>query len=328
MSKIVVAAGSSHSPALAQEPAIMWKMRADWDKTADELYDQGGDLRTYAELEDRAGDRFAPDITAEVWDERFQHAQACIDRLSTDLKAQGLDLVIIIGDDQEELFGFPNLPAISVFYGDTMTMEDPDADNHGRPIPAEIQRRLGNDGATYPAHGAAGRHIIESLMEQSFDVASSNQEPTGTGFGHAYGWVLGRLLSGVTVPAVPIMLNTYFEPNQPTASRCYDLGRAVKQAVSTLPGDLRVGIVASGGLSHFVVDHALDAGVLDAMRRHDGDHLRRIEQKHLKSGTSEIRNWITVAGASEDLDHVWTEYIPAVRTLGGTGIGLAFGLWS
>ncbi len=328
MSKIVAAAGSSHSPVLAQEPAVMWKMRAEWDKTADELYDPSGQLRSYEDLAAQAGDKFAADLTAETWEKRYRNAQESIDRLSADLKAQDLDLVIIVGDDQEELFGFHNLPAISVFYGETMTMENPDGGNHGRPIPAEIQRRLGNDGATYTADAAAGRHIIERLMELDFDVASTNAEPADTGFGHAYGWVLGRLLAGVSIPAVPIMLNTYFEPNQPTAARCYDLGRALTQAVATLPGDRRVGIVASGGLSHFVVDHELDQRVLEAMRTHDSEYLREIEQKNLKSGTSEIRNWITAAGASEHLNHAWTEYIPAVRTLGGTGIGLAFGLWT
>jgi hypothetical protein len=328
MSKIVAAAGSSHSPVLAQEPSVMWKMRADWDRTYDELYDESGRVRSYEELEDRAGTTYANDVTAETWDRRYELAQNSIDRLSADLKAQSLDLVVIIGDDQEELFGFQNLPAISVFYGATMTMEDPDSENHGRPIPAEIQRRLGNDGATYPADAEAGRHIIESLMIQDFDVASTNKEPDGTGFGHAYGWVLGRLLKDSVVPAVPIMLNTYFPPNQPTAGRCFDLGRALRRAIESLPGDRRVGIVASGGLSHFVVDHDLDRGVLEAMRTHDGDHLRNLTQAQLKSGTSEIRNWITVAGASEHLDHQWTEYIPAVRTLGGTGIGLAFGMWT
>jgi hypothetical protein len=31
---------------------------------------------------------------------------------------------------------------------------------------------------------------------------------------------------------------------------------------------------------------------------------------------------------AEDLEHQWPEYIPAYRSLAGTGIGLAFGLWS
>ncbi|WP_051232054.1 hypothetical protein [Pseudonocardia asaccharolytica] len=313
---------------LAQEPAMMWKLRAEQDKTYDQLHDTEGALVPYAELEARAGERFSSDIVPEIWNERYARAQASIERLSADLRALDLDLVIIVGDDQEELFDFSNLPAISVFYGEMMTMEDPDADNHGRPIPAEIQRRLGNDGAVYRADAAAGRFLIESLIEQEFDVASTNAEPTGTGFGHAYGWVLGRLLSGADIPAVPIMLNTYFPPNQPTAARCYELGQALRKAVESLPGQRRVGVVASGGLSHFVVDHDLDQRVLEAMRAHDAAFLRSIPQRKLRSGTSEIRNWVTVAGASEHLTARWIDYIPAVRTLGGTGIGLAFGLWS
>jgi hypothetical protein len=48
----------------------------------------------------------------------------------------------------------------------------------------------------------------------------------------------------------------------------------------------------------------------------------------LNSGSSEIRNWITVGGALGDLRNDFTEYYPVYRTPAGTGCGMAFASWS
>ena len=91
---------------------------------------------------------------------------------------------------------------------------------------------------------------------------------------------------------------------------------------------MRVGIVASGGLSHFVVNEELDRGVLSALKQKDLDHLARLDPKRLQAGSSEIRSWIVTAAAATDLNLVWSEYIPAYRTPALTGTGLAFARWA
>jgi len=90
----------------------------------------------------------------------------------------------------------------------------------------------------------------------------------------------------------------------------------------------RIGIVGSGGLSHFLVDEALDRGVIDALARRDGDALQSLPRHKLNSGSSEIRMWICVAGAVEHLDFAWSSYVPGYRTPAGSGTGLGFALWS
>ena len=50
-------------------------------------------------------------------------------------------------------------------------------------------------------------------------------------------------------------------------------------------------------------------------------------QEALLSGSSEIRNWITVAGMVPHLAIDFMEYLPVYRTPLGTGIGLAFVTW-
>ena len=98
--------------------------------------------------------------------------------------------------------------------------------------------------------------------------------------------------------------------------------------VAGYPGDLRVGLLASGGLSHFVVEEEMDRAVIDALQRKDVEFLARLDPRRLKAGSSEIRNWIVVAAAAVDLDLTWISYTPAYRTPALTGTGLAFARWS
>jgi 3-O-methylgallate 3,4-dioxygenase len=44
----------------------------------------------------------------------------------------------------------------------------------------------------------------------------------------------------------------------------------------------------------------------------------------LQSGSSEIRNWICLAGAAGAMDVAWSSYAPGYRTPALTGTGLAF----
>lgn len=327
MSQIVAVAGTSHSPVLAMEPAVMWKQRADADRANPGLVDNHGAVRPFAELVAEAAGRFDSELTLDVWNEKYARAQECIERLGNDIKALEPDLVIVIGDDQDELFTRRNQPAIAVYYGEDLATHEPI--DHGRgPDFMEVQRRLGMDGAVYKAAPEAGLHVINSLVADEFDIASSSETETESGFGHAFAFIVGRLLAGYDVPVLPVLINTYFAPNQPTAKRCFALGQGLKRAVDTLPGDQRVVIIASGGLSHFVVDEELDRQLLKAMEENDAETLRAIPQERLNSGTSEGRNWIAAAGAGEHLSTRWVEYIPAWRTEAATGIGLAWGLWA
>jgi 3-O-methylgallate 3,4-dioxygenase len=48
-----------------------------------------------------------------------------------------------------------------------------------------------------------------------------------------------------------------------------------------------------------------------------------------RSGTSETKNWITVAGILSDtnLQMKLIDYVPSCRSEGGTGCGMAFAIW-
>jgi hypothetical protein len=89
-----------------------------------------------------------------------------------------------------------------------------------------------------------------------------------------------------------------------------------------------VGVLASGGLSHFVVDEELDTMALDAIKKKDLAALARLPRERMNSGNSEIRNWIVATGATEHLDLKWNTYVPCYRSPAGTGCAMAFAEWA
>ena len=184
-----------------------------------------------------------------------------------------LDALIIVGDDQKELFYEDHLPSILVYYGDTIR-NVPLSPNFKGPEWSRLATARyyeEKEPRDYPVAAPLALHLISELIDREFDIASSNGLAPGHGEGHAHAFVRKRLMEDPDLPVVPVFLNTYYPPNQPTPRRCYKLGQAIREAVESWPGDARIGIVGSGGLSHFVVDEELDRGIIDALARKDGD---------------------------------------------------------
>lgn len=331
MAKVVLGLGASHSPLVVVD-ASMWEARAESDRRATELIDRDGRTRSYAEIAASSGGRYASAATLEHFREQFAAVQTALDRLAREMEQARPDVVVIVGDDHHELYSPAGMPALSIFYGDKVVTHK-FAQRPG--FDGEFLRALSTGYAMDRHHefdcdAALAREIIEGMVAREFDVTASDRvaEPAKAGFGHAFGFVVTRLMERWRVPIVPVSLNTYFPPNQPTPSRCYDMGVALRAAIDASGSSARVAIVASGGLSHFVTNPELDGIVLGALRAGDGEPLRRLPAELLRSGSSEIRNWIMVAGALHGVKTSWSEYIPVYRTLAGTGIGLAFARWA
>jgi hypothetical protein len=325
MASIVTGIATSHSPLLLANPSL-WLERAGQDRANPQLYDRQGVLRTYEDLEAINGDDLASQLSADVWQRRFAVCQAAMDRLAEDLVRAEPDVLLIIGDDQRELFQPTNQPALALFHGEewrTHILDFP-----GSPFFDVVAKGYAMDAHyTFDGDAQLALEIIDRMMGAGFDLSTVADTPPGAGFGHAYGFVVRRLLGERPVRVIPLMLNTYYPPNQPTPARCYDLGTALREAIEHADSPARVAVVASGGLSHFVINEELDALVLDALRTDDKATLVTVPTELLNAGSSEIRNWITVAGAMAGRSLAWSEYAPCYRTTAGTGCGMGFARW-
>lgn len=319
MAEVAFGIGSSHSPMLST-PYEAFSGLADLDRAR---------LPEFAEKARQNASRIARELREDVTRARHEATQAAIHRLAGVLAVEAPDVLVVIGDDQGEWFSADNQPALCIYWGESVENLPPPREGL---LPLRRLSYWGyyGDGTNraYPVDAALGKHLVETLTrEHEFDVAHVRVQPRHAPFGHAWGFVHQRIMGDRVVPIVPVLLNTYFPPNQPTPRRCYQLGRAIRQAVEAWPTSKRVGIVASGGLSHFFVDESLDRRVLELLAKKDVDGIALLPAAELESGSSEIRNWLAAGGALEHLDMQLVDYVPCYRSEAGTGVGMAFAVW-
>jgi gallate dioxygenase len=101
-----------------------------------------------------------------------------------------------------------------------------------------------------PGHPQLAAHIGRSLMADEFDMSFFQERPLDHGCfsplsmlcPHEPAWPMRMVPLQMGVLQFPI----------PTARRFYKLGQALRRAIESYPEDLRVAVVATGGLSHQV----------------------------------------------------------------------------
>ena len=89
-------------------------------------------------------------------------------------------------------------------------------------------------------------------------------------------------------------------------------------------------IIASGGLSHFVVDEEKDLEFLEMFKNFDLKALAETDDRYYQSGTSEIKLFVSPLVAAQKMGYKMTlvDYIPCYRTEAGTGEGMGFMYWA
>jgi len=275
----------------------------------------------------------AAELEPDMQRDRFTATQRALSTLSAVLRnVQNLDAIVVFGDDQHEQFNDSNMPAVAIYHGDVATVKQINRDKIPWTGSANERHHISAltewTNESYPGAPGLARHLLQSLTEQEFDVTRSDQLRDDIGLGHAFTFFYQRLWPDCNVPLVPIMLNTYYPPNQPTPQRCYKLGAAVRKAIESWDQGKRVAVIASGGLSHIVIDEELDRRLLNALQVHDVEKLCDISRSKLSGGTSEILNWIALGGAVGLMPMTLVDYIAGYRSAPGTGCGMAFAYWS
>jgi len=329
MSEIVLGVGTSHTPQLSSGWDL-WSDHANRDKGSP-LLGADGEFHAFDDLV-RDDETLRAELDPAVWERKYARLQQDVDTLAGYLAASSPDVVVIVGDDQNEIFDEEAVPAIGLYTGAVLRDLPPSGEREARlrkfpGLAAAEWARHAPSGALHPVHSALSSHLARSLTSADFDVTVSARQRDGYTLGHAFTFPRYRLRLPEAVPIVPVFLNTYYQPNVPSPSRCYALGRALAAGIRSFGEDLRVVMLASGGLSHFVVLEEWDREVLARMAAHDGAALGAIPRRYFRSGTSEVLNWIAVAGAAENARMTVVDYIPGYRSMAGTGTGMAFAVW-
>jgi hypothetical protein len=335
MAKIVLGIGTSHGPMLSTPPE-QWDARVPADRKNKHPY--RGETYGFDDLVRlRTPEKIGDQLGVDTWRDRHRRCREALDTLAQKFADAKIDAAIIVGNDQNEIFQSDLMPALYVFAGEEV-FNEPSTEEQKAMMPPGIA--ISESGhkplqrETYPCHAKLGRHMIESLIDGRFDVTQSSTLPQNgvawaSGMPHAFGFVYRKIMHDRVIPHIPVVVNTFYPPNQPRAGRCVALGDQLAKAVATWPEDMRIAVIASGGLSHFVIDEEFDRRFLDLLVAPDRDGIDKLPEKWLQSGTSEMKNWIPVAtaSASAGLRMEVVDYVPCYRSEAGTGNAMGFVVW-
>ena len=268
---------------------------------------------------------------------KFERIQAGMAAIKRKLTESAPDVIVVYGDDQGECFDFRNYPPFAIYVGDSFEGHFTEADlPAGEQPPATARRRLMGKG-----HSAFATSLLTGLLKRGFDPAYCMDSPKpAPDIGHAFMRPLQSLTNGDT-PIVPVFINAFFAP-QPSAARCYALGKAVRELVEAMPENLRVALVGSGGLWHTPnakgawLDEAFDKTILDHLVKGDVKGMAAAFDNYRvpawdtsqdisvrgamatglpgvdgpQSGTREICNWVAASAAVEGRTTTVVDCVP------------------
>jgi hypothetical protein len=295
----------------------------------------------YAELLQLRSDQdFGEQTDVETCEQRIDKSHAAIERLSEIYARTKPDITIIFGNDQGEMFLDDVRPAFSIM-GCESFENMPRTKKQIKRLPPDLH--IADAGhlpekvtEVIPGHPELAKYLVKLAMKNNFDITYSHRQYRAdpahahtSGMPHAYGFIYKQIFRDNLTPNVPVDINTFFSPNQPDAARCYALGRIIGKAIRAWDSDARVTVIASGGLSHPVVDENFDRDIIGAMESGDLKYLMSYHDGYYQSGSSEIKSWIAMLGAlhGSRLKGHLVDYQALYRTPAGTGSSAAFMYW-
>jgi hypothetical protein len=273
--------------------------------------------------------------------------------LAAKLREWKPDVLVIFGDDQLEQYKLTNFPALGIYLGAEFAgFHVSPKDGPVFPGPWPDRPKTPDHWSTVPGHPALARALLMRLAARGFDLAFSlGLADPERGMGHAIMRPHLLLETNFSIPTVPMFVNCYYGP-QPTAQRCYEYGRAVREIIDAYQEDLRVVVVGSGGLWHTpgaaksILDENFDRMILghvasgDALAMaaafdaypvvYDPNDERSVKDASggtgivtgLGHGTGETRNWIAAAATVDGAAGTVVDYIPVYAS--PVGIGFAY----
>lgn len=263
----------------------------------------------------------APGVTGWI-DKSPQHEQDAVlagyEEFRKRMDALKPDVVIGVANDHLLNFPMDNIPDFCVGIGDHWAG------------PAPWFRGWLN----VPDYEIAGdRAIGRALVRESARAGINHAFAEDLLFDDNWSVPLKFLFPKYDVRFVPIHMNPIVPP-VPTAERCLQVGAQIAKIVQALPGDDRVVLMGTGGLSHdpggpdyFTVHEDFDRWFLELLESGDIERVKKEAtfDKMLTGGdggAGELLAWIVAMGAAAELGKPKAEsvfYVPSVPMRCGMG---------
>lgn len=226
------------------------------------------------------------------------------------------DVLIVVSPDHWVNFFINNLPSVCLGIGEAH-------DGPPEPFMKDFPHK------PLVGHPALARHILETALAADFDPAVSHHLTID----HGFCIPLWRMALERLPPLIPLIVND-LEPPMPSLRRCFGWGRMLATAIASYPADLRVAIVATGGLSHSIgeptmgsIDEAFDRRCIAALEKEDdGAGISALAPSiaAVGNGTHELRNWVVAHGAAGGRGFELVDYLQVPEVY----VGCGFGAWN
>jgi len=155
------------------------------------------------------------------------------------------DVCIVVYNDHASAFSLEVIPTFALGLAAGFPVAD---EGYGpRPVPPVV------------GHPELAWHLAESLILDEFDLTLVNEMAVDHGLTVPLSVLFGRP-SAWPCKVIPLCVNVIQYP-PPTGRRCHRLGRALRRAVDAWPGDERVAVLGTGGMSHQL--HGQRAGLIN-----------------------------------------------------------------
>ena len=329
MARIVFGMAVPHSGMLGQAPED-WLKNGERDRNNPELWFRNRTW-TYPELEAHRGAAFEKYLTLEERTARAARCRVALDEMAAAYRRANVDVAIVLGKDQKEIF-VHHSPSIAIYTGREVHNGPPQ-----RPVYAPDRH------VVHEAYPELATYLVKAFQAERFDLTDLFEWPENVWMEkqqgrkadypvvpHAYSFVYHQIMGDDPPPHVPVLFNLFYPPTQPSMARCIEFGRVLRDAIEAWPQDVRVAVIASGGLSHFVNDEEFDQDILGKLAAYDYEGLSAIPDGWFQSGTSEVKIYGTVMMALQHTGAQMTlvDYVPCWRTAAGTGEGMGFMYWN
>lgn len=229
------------------------------------------------------------------------------------LEEQQPDVAIVLYNDHGLNFFLNNLPTFAVGAASEYATKD---EGWGLPV-----------FPPYRGYPEMSWHLIESLVEQEFDITMCQEMAVDHAFINPM-----RLFwpqeNPPKIKTIPVAINTVQFP-LPKPSRCYALGKAIGKAVAAWPTDEKVVIIGTGGMSHQLdgeragfINRKFDEMCMQALLNDPGKLAQYSTHDLVREAGSqgtEIIMWLAARGALlGDVQHIHSNYqIPISNTAAG-----------
>lgn len=234
---------------------------------------------------------------------------AAWEQMTAEIAAADPDVVVLIAPDHYETFGLENLPIFCL----------------GAAARHEAWNEHGIPGDTVQGAEAVGLSLHTSLVQAGFDVSLSREMTLDHGY-----LVPVQRLGLEQRHIVPFFINCNTEP-LPSLQRCRDLGAALRRAIADLPSDVRVAVIGTGGVSHWVglprmgdINQEWDRAFLALIEDGDLDAITRLTDESIEqdagNGALEIRTWVMAAACAGELGGRVLAYAPMYPWVTGIGV--------